>query len=69
MTSAVTDPAGSGFSRRRAPKLGAFVCLTSYGDAFAQLPAAFTPQSITHGFGEMVAERGLKQLRIADTEK
>ncbi len=56
-------------SRRRVPKLGAFVCLTSYGDAFAHLPAAFTPQSINHGFGEMVAERGLKQLRIAETEK
>ncbi len=69
MTSALTDPAFSGFSRRRVPKLGAFVCLTSYGDAFAHLPAAFTPQSITHGFGEMVAERGLKQLRIAETEK
>ena len=69
MTSALTDPAFSGFSRRRVPKLGAFVCLTSYGDAFAHLPAAFTPQSITHGFGEMVAARGLKQLRIAETEK
>jgi 2,3-bisphosphoglycerate-independent phosphoglycerate mutase len=33
------------------------------------LPAAFAPQSITHGFGEMVAARGLKQLRIAETEK
>jgi 2,3-bisphosphoglycerate-independent phosphoglycerate mutase len=33
------------------------------------LPAAFTPQSITRGFGEMVAARGLRQLRIAETEK
>jgi 2,3-bisphosphoglycerate-independent phosphoglycerate mutase len=32
MTSALTDPAFSGFSRRRVPKLGAFVCLTSYGE-------------------------------------
>jgi len=69
LTSAVTDPGFSGFARKRVPKLGAFVCLTSYGDAFARLPAAFAPQSISHGFGETVAARGLKQLRIAETEK
>jgi 2,3-bisphosphoglycerate-independent phosphoglycerate mutase len=69
LTAALTDSAFSSFPRRRVPKLGVFVCLTSYGDAFAQLPAAFTPQSIGHGFGETVAARGLKQLRIAETEK
>jgi 2,3-bisphosphoglycerate-independent phosphoglycerate mutase len=69
LTRALTDPAFSGFPRRRVPKLGAFVCLTSYGEAFPQLPAAFAPQSIGHGFGETVAARGLKQLRIAETEK
>src|SRR5436853_7840905 len=53
----------------RVLKRGALVCLSSYGDAITHLTAAFTPQSITHGFGEMVAERGLKQLRIAETEK
>ena len=69
LTSALTDSAFSGFSRKRMPKLGAFVCLTSYGDAFARLAVAFSPQSISHGFGEMVAARGLRQLRIAETEK
>jgi 2,3-bisphosphoglycerate-independent phosphoglycerate mutase len=69
LTSALTDPNFSGFPRARVPKLGAFVCLTSYGDAFRQLPIAFAPQSISHGFGETVAARGLKQLRIAETEK
>jgi 2,3-bisphosphoglycerate-independent phosphoglycerate mutase len=69
LTGALTDPAFSGFSRKRVPKLGGFVCLTSYGDAFASLPAAFAPQSISHGFGETVAAQGLKQLRIAETEK
>ena len=47
--------ASPAFTRERVPKLGTFVCLTSYGDEFARLPAAFTPQSITHGFGEIVA--------------
>ncbi|HTP48151.1 MAG TPA: 2,3-bisphosphoglycerate-independent phosphoglycerate mutase [Casimicrobiaceae bacterium] len=69
LTRALTDPAFSGFARKRAPRLGAFVCLTSYGAEFARLPAAFAPQSVSNGFGEYVAARGLKQLRIAETEK
>ena len=33
------------------------------------MPVAFAPQSISHTFGETVAARGLRQLRIAETEK
>ena len=66
---ALTDPDFNGFSRKRVPKLGALVSLTSYGDAFTHVPAAFAPQSISHTFGEIVAARGLRQLRIAETEK
>jgi len=39
------------------------------GDEFVYLPTAFAPQSIAHGFGQTLAERGLTQLRIAETEK
>jgi 2,3-bisphosphoglycerate-independent phosphoglycerate mutase len=69
MTRALTDASFSGFARKRVPKLGAFVTLTSYGAEFAALPVAFAPQTITHSFGAIVAERGLRQLRIAETEK
>jgi 2,3-bisphosphoglycerate-independent phosphoglycerate mutase len=69
MTRALTDPTFDGFPRRRLPRLGRFVCLTSYGDEFAGLPVAFPPQSIRNGFGEYVARLGLTQLRIAETEK
>jgi 2,3-bisphosphoglycerate-independent phosphoglycerate mutase len=69
MTRALTDPAFSGFVRARVPKLGAYVCLTHYGEEFASLPVAFAPQTITQGFGEVIAEHGLTQLRIAETEK
>jgi 2,3-bisphosphoglycerate-independent phosphoglycerate mutase len=51
------------------PRLADFVCLTSYGDEFAGLPVAFAPQSVANGFGEYIARLGLKQLRIAETEK
>jgi 2,3-bisphosphoglycerate-independent phosphoglycerate mutase len=69
LTRAFTDPAFDGFPRPRLPRLGRFVCLTSYGDDYAHLPVAFGPQSIRNSFGEYLAARGLTQLRIAETEK
>lgn len=69
MTRALTDPAFTGFVRKRVPALGAYVTLTRYGDEFARLPVAFPPQTITASFGEVLASRGLTQLRIAETEK
>jgi 2,3-bisphosphoglycerate-independent phosphoglycerate mutase len=69
ITRALTDPAFDGFVRARLPRIARYVCLTSYGDEFAALPVAFSPQSVANGFGEYVARLGLKQLRIAETEK
>ncbi len=69
ITRALTDPSFAGFARSRVPKLSAYVCLTSYGDEFARLPIAFAPQTIHNSFGEYLAQRGLSQLRIAETEK
>ena len=69
MTRALTDPAFDGFARPRVPALAAFVCLTRYGDDFARLPVAFGPQSIHNSFGEYLSSLGLRQLRIAETEK
>ena len=69
MTRALTDPAFSGFTRARTPKLAYYCTLTSYGEDFSNLPAAFEPQSVANGFGEYVSKLGLKQLRIAETEK
>jgi 2,3-bisphosphoglycerate-independent phosphoglycerate mutase len=69
LTRALTEPAFDGFDRARVPRLAAFVTLTSYGDEFEHLPAAFGPQDVHNGFGEYIASLGLKQLRIAETEK
>jgi 2,3-bisphosphoglycerate-independent phosphoglycerate mutase len=69
MTRALTDPGFNGFVRERFPRLGYFCTLTSYGKDFAHTPAAFPPQSVANGFGEIVAAQGLRQLRIAETEK
>jgi 2,3-bisphosphoglycerate-independent phosphoglycerate mutase len=69
MTRALTDAAFGGFERARIPRLAHFVMLSSYGDDFNHLPAAYSPAPIHNGFGEYVAALELKQLRIAETEK
>jgi 2,3-bisphosphoglycerate-independent phosphoglycerate mutase len=69
LTRALTDPRFDGFPRAHVPRLGYFCTLTSYGNDFAHIPAAFPPQSVDCGFGEYLASKGLRQLRIAETEK
>jgi 2,3-bisphosphoglycerate-independent phosphoglycerate mutase len=68
LTTALTDPAFDGFARTT-PKLADFVCLSYYGDAYAHLSTAFRNEKIADSFGEVIAANGLKQLRIAETEK
>ena len=54
--------------QRQAPKLSGFVTMTEY---LEDLPAsvAFPPQDLNQTLGEVLSERGLRQLRIAETEK
>jgi 2,3-bisphosphoglycerate-independent phosphoglycerate mutase len=68
LTRALTEPEFDNFAREHFPKLADFVTLTSYGKDF-HLPLAFAPTDIHNGFGEYIASLGLKQLRIAETEK
>jgi 2,3-bisphosphoglycerate-independent phosphoglycerate mutase len=56
------------FERAQVPQLSAFVCLTEYDETF-DLPIAYTADSYPKILGEVVADAGLKQLRIAETEK
>lgn len=57
----------SDFERAAFPKLDV-ATMTQYESTFG-LPAAFPPQSIAKCLGEVVSGMGLKQLRIAETEK
>ncbi len=68
ITRALTDKTFGGFDRAFLPKLASFVSLSSYGEDF-HLPCAYPPQNIRNGFGEYISSLGLKQLRIAETEK
>jgi 2,3-bisphosphoglycerate-independent phosphoglycerate mutase len=69
LTTALTAPHFDGFNRARVPKFGYFCALASYGDDLSYVPAAFLPQRVSNGFGEYISTLGLKQLRIAETEK
>ena len=43
--------------------------MTQYDATMPNVEVAFKPQSLTNTFGEYIAEKGLTQLRIAETEK
>lgn len=56
------------FPRENIPNLGAFISLTEY-KANYEFPVAFPPTSLDNVFGHYISELGLKQCRIAETEK
>jgi 2,3-bisphosphoglycerate-independent phosphoglycerate mutase len=62
------EPAFDCFVRGRTPQLGAFVTLTEYSADF-DVEVAFPSERMRNLFGEYVAKLGLRQLRIAETEK
>jgi len=67
LTRAFVDPDFSGFSRNFWPKVR-FVTLTEY-DSTLNVPVLFPKISLDNIFGEYISEKGLRQLRIAETEK
>ncbi len=68
ITRALTEESFAGFARGSAPQLVDYVCLTEYDENF-DLPVAFAPESYPDILAEVVSRAGLKQLRIAETEK
>lgn len=68
ITQCFIDPGFQGFVRQKYPKLGEFVCLSEYDNRFAAA-VAFPPDTLNNILGEYVSQLGLKQLRIAETEK
>jgi len=58
----------AGFNRRQKLKLVDFVCLTEYDETFG-LPIAFSSEIYPDILAEVISKAGLRQLRIAETEK
>ena len=68
ITRAFVDPAFSGFEREQL-KGFYYVCMTQYDATMPNVHVAFKPESLENTFGEYISDKGLKQLRIAETEK
>jgi 2,3-bisphosphoglycerate-independent phosphoglycerate mutase len=67
---ALLDPRFDGFNRGRIVKFAAAVGMVEYSAALNPfLKTLFPPEVIRMGLGETVSKAGLKQLRIAETEK
>jgi 2,3-bisphosphoglycerate-independent phosphoglycerate mutase len=67
---ALLDPLFDGFDRNRFVAFGATVGMVEYSAALNPfLKTLFPPEIIRMGLGETVSRAGLKQLRIAETEK
>jgi 2,3-bisphosphoglycerate-independent phosphoglycerate mutase len=56
------------FHRHKIPQLVDYVCMTEYDETFG-LPIAFPSESYPDILAEVVSRAGLRQLRIAETEK
>jgi 2,3-bisphosphoglycerate-independent phosphoglycerate mutase len=67
---ALIDPAFTDFQRKHLASFAAILGMVEYSAALAKLmPCLFPPFEMTHTLGQVIAEAGLKQLRIAETEK
>lgn len=67
ITRTLVDPNFDGFERKYFETY--FVTMTQYDAKMPNVHVAFKPQKLVNTIGEYVSSKGLKQLRIAETEK
>jgi 2,3-bisphosphoglycerate-independent phosphoglycerate mutase len=68
ISQALTASDFTGFPRKTVPKLSRFVCMTRYEEKNG-LPVLFSPTPLDRIFGKIISEQGMRQFRIAETEK
>jgi len=71
LTRCFVDPTFEEFTRRRLKNLN-FTALTLYHEMFLQMPVAvaFPPaRELNDTIGEVISQKGLRQLRVAESEK
>jgi len=67
---ALLDNGFEGFTRNRIAQFSAAAGLTEYSESLkALMGSVFAPEDVRETLGEVIAERHMKQLRIAETEK
>ena len=69
ITRTFVDPDFSGFERRNGFFPLNYVCMTQYDATMPNVEIAFKPQTLKNTMGEYISSLGMKQLRIAETEK
>lgn len=69
ITRALVDPDFDGFERRQIVKGLTYICMTEYDATMPNVELAFPPEDVDPTLGGTIAKLGLKQLRIAETEK
>lgn len=69
LTDALLNQQFAGFERSRVPRFSHYFTLTQYDKNQTLAEPIFAPYTVPNTFGEYVSKLGLKQLRIAETEK
>ncbi len=67
ITRSLVDKEFKGFKREYFPLY--YVCFTTYDATIENVHIAFKEEELKNTYGEVIANNGLKQLRIAETEK
>lgn len=68
ITRTFVDPDFKGFERKAFFPLY-YVCMTQYDAEMPNVHVAFKPETLVNTMGEVISKHGLKQLRIAETQK
>lgn len=69
ITRTLVDPEFTGFERKKGFFPLRYVCMTQYDATMPNVDVAFKPQSLKNTLGEYISDKGMAQLRIAETEK
>ena len=69
ITRALVDPEFDGFERKVELTDLVYVCMAEYDATMPNVLVAFPPEDVDPTLGKTIADYGLRQLRIAETEK
>ena len=69
ITRALVDPDFDGFERKAKLTGLNYVCMAEYDATMPNVTVAFPPEDVDPTLGKTIADYGLRQLRIAETEK
>ncbi len=69
ITRTLVDPDFTGFERRNGFFPLTYICMTPYDATMPNVDVAFKKESLDNTLGEYISKLGMKQLRIAETEK